>query len=267
MTPGFLEEIVAHVREDSVRAEYENGVPPARARPPPSLRAAVERDRARGALLVEYKRASPGSRTPLPAPRTIPEFLAATAEAEVAGYSCLATSHGFSGTPAYVADLAGRTSRPVLFKEFVLGRRQLDVAARTGASAVLLIARLEAAGALEAPLAELAAEAHRRGLEVLLELHDPAELSRADGVAADVVGVNARDLDTLRLDRPRAYTTLERARDAGVRPLLGLSGVDGPGEANAFWSHGCDGILVGSAVARASNPSRWLASLRRTGGS
>jgi indole-3-glycerol phosphate synthase len=263
MTPPFLEETVDEIRADLRSGEYDRGVPAAPSRPPPSLRAAIERERPGGALLVEYKRASPGAARPLPPPRSLDEFVRATDGAGVAAYSCLATRHGFDGAPARVAELARRTARPVLFKEFVIDPAQLGVAARTGAAAVLLIARLESAGLLQVPLRDLAGDAHRLGLEVLLELHDPAELSRLDGVGADVYGVNTRDLSSLRLDRPTAFATLARCRQERRVPLLGLSGVEGPADAQEFWNRGCDGLLVGSAVARASEPSAFLASLRR----
>ncbi len=266
MTGSFLDEVVPRVREAIASATYDAGVPARRPKAPASFKAAVQRESARGALVVEYKRRSPGARSPLPEPRSVPEFLAATAVEGVVAYSCLATGYGFDGSPAHVADLAGRTELPVLFKEFVLEERQLEVAARTGASAVLLIARLERAGALRASTRDLARRAHELGLEVLLELHDPAELSQVDGVSADVFGVNTRDLGALAFDRPRAYATLERAADLGLRPLLGLSGVEGPQEAREFWTRGCDGLLVGSAVARAAQPGRFLASLRRVPG-
>jgi indole-3-glycerol phosphate synthase len=263
---SFLEEVVARVGADAAGAAYEDGVPTRRPGNRPSFRKAIELQRDRGALLVEYKRASPGSKTPLPPPRSIDEFLRATDIPGVAGYSCLATSYGFDGSPARVAELAARTPRPVLFKEFVMVERQLEVAARTGAAAVLLIARLESEGLAPTPLRRLADRAHELGLEVLLELHDPAELSRADGVAADVYGVNVRDLASLAFEPRRAYATLDAASQLGLRPLLGLSGVKGPAEAREFWSRGCDGILVGSAVARSTDPARFLASLRRPAG-
>jgi len=266
MTSNFLAEVVARVSADSATAEYARGVPARRARRPPSFRRAIERERDAGALLVEYKRASPASPGALPAPRSVDEFVAATDVAGVAAYSCLATAFGFDGAPGRVAELVSRTDRPVLFKEFVLNETQLDVAARTGAAAVLLIARLATDGLVRTPLAELARGAHRRGLEVVLELHRSAELSGVDGVEADVFGVNTRDLATLSLERPTAYATIERAARAGLRPLLGLSGVDGPAEAAALYGRGCDGILVGSAVARSTEPARLLASLRRPGG-
>jgi len=265
MTGSFLQEVADHVLRDSRSPRYVIGVPEDRARRPASLRRAVEEDRTRGALIVEYKRASPAYQAPGPEGRTVQEFLSVTDSAVVTGYSCLATHHGFDGSPAFVAELASQTRRPVLFKEFVLGSRQVEVAARTGAAALLLIARLASEHLLEEPLPDLARLAHHRGLEVLLELHDSAELSLVDGVEADVYGVNTRDLGTLRLDRPRAYATMEAAARCGLRPLLGLSGVDGPAQAREMWARGCDGLLVGTAISRSSDPAGLLASLSREG--
>lgn len=264
---GFLVEIVAALREELAHGEYARGVPSV---PPsgrrPSLRAAVEGGRPHGALIVELKRASPGRPDPFLPPRTVPEFLALTQAPSVVGYSCLATRPRFLGSPATVAELARSTRCPVLYKEFVVATEQLDVAARTGASAVLLIARLEQGGLLERPLDELARHAHRLGLEVLLELHAPEEVGLLEGVAADLVGVNVRDLATLAIERERALATMKAVRAAAhPAPLIGLSGVDGPEEAGRFWQAGCDGLLVGSAVARSSDPASFLRSLRRPG--
>jgi len=260
---SFLEEVVAHVIADSRAPTYARGVPAERLRSPPSFAAAIRAEQAGGALVVEYKRASPGSAAPLPDPRSPEEFVEATEVGGVVAYSCLATAHRFDGAPGRVAEFAALTARPVLFKEFVVNRRQLEVAARTGAAAVLLIARLAVEGLLTEPLADLAAEAHARGLEVLLELHDPAELSLVDGVEANVYGVNTRDLSTLAFERSRAYETIAGAALGGLRPLLGLSGVERPSDAQEFWSRGCDGLLVGTAVARSQDPASFLSSLRR----
>ena len=125
----------------------------------------------------------------------------------------------------------------------------------------LLIARLETEGLLSTPLAELADQAHARRLEVLLEFHDRSELRQVGGVAADMFGVNVRDLDTLRMAPAVADATLRAA--ASLRPLLGLSGVASPADALRFWDAGVDGILVGSSVARASDPGAFLQSLHR----
>lgn len=263
MSRAFLGEVLPAVRSELESGTYDEGVPAIRAHRPPSLRAAIEANRDRGALLVEYKRLSPGARQALPTPRTVTEFVRRTGDAPVAGFSCLATAHGFDGSPARVAELAAATPKPVLFKEFVIDPVQVRVAARAGAAAVLLIARLETEGHLRVPLRELADTAHEEGLEVLLELHSPAELSRSPGVRADVFGVNTRDLGTLEFDRATAQDTLRQAAAAGLRPLLGLSGVESASDAGAFWRAGCDGLLVGSAVARSDDPEAFLRSLER----
>ncbi len=263
MSPGFLAEIVDDVRRSSVQDGRGEHLPPPRTSRPASLATAVRTERERGALVVEYKKVSPGQEVSRLPARTIPEFLRTTDVAGVAGYSCLATRPRFEGSPDDVAELARSTGRPVLYKEFVVEPRQLEIAARSGAGAVLLIARLEGTGLLDRPLKDLAHRARELGLEVLLEFHREAELSVADGVEADVYGVNVRDLDSLTLDRPRALATVRHAARRGLRPLLGLSGVEGPEDAARFWEADADGLLVGTAVARASDPARFLSSLRR----
>lgn len=263
---GFLEQLVRSTRAAVADPAYLDGLspqgPPTRA----GFRAALERDRSVGAVVVEYKRRSPGSTEPELPHRSVADFARRLETTPLSGYSCLATRPEFEGRPTDVRELAQRTERPILFKDFVIDPVQLEAAARAGASAVLLIARLETLGLLEVPLDRLAREAHRRGLEVLLEWHERTELRRTESVEADVYGVNVRDLDTLRMRPDVAAETLRAA--AGHRPLLGLSGVDGPTEASRFWELGVDGILVGSAVARAEDPARFVEGLRRarTGG-
>jgi indole-3-glycerol phosphate synthase len=261
VTGGFLQRIVRSTRAAIADPSYRAGLPDEGPRTRPSLRSALLQDTETGALVAEFKRRSPGAVEPELPVHTPSEFLATLEPAPVSAYSCLATPTEFLGSPRDVLAIAGGTRRPVLFKEFVVDPVQLEVAARAGASAVLLIARLETLGLLTLPLAELAREAHARGLEVVLEWHDRTELRRTEEVPADVYGVNVRDLDTLEIHREVAAETLRAA--GSFRPLLGMSGVDGPAEAARFWSLGADGILVGSALARASDPARFLAELRR----
>ncbi|MCI4365795.1 MAG: indole-3-glycerol-phosphate synthase TrpC [Thermoplasmata archaeon] len=258
---GFLREMVAATTAAVSQPEYLESLPRRPARPPASLRSAVREAAPSGAVLAEYKRRSPGASTPELPPRTIAAFLERTTVPEVVAYSCLASGPRFGGAPQDVADLAARTPKPVLFKDFVVDPLQITAAARAGASAILLIARLEVEGLLPVPLHELADRAHREGLEVLLEWHGRAELRRTEDVPADVFGVNVRDLDTLELRRPVAEETLRAA--GAFRPMVGMSGVEGPKEARRFWDLGVDGILVGGALARTHDPSGFLSQLRR----
>jgi indole-3-glycerol phosphate synthase len=260
---GALADFVRSTREAVRDPSYGRDLPRRASERRPSLRAAVERDRWVGSLIVEYKRFSPGQPTPELPRRSVSEFVETMETAGVTGYSCLATRSKFEGSPRDVSELVNATYRPVLFKDFVVEPIQIEVAARTGASAVLLIARLATEGHLSVPLADLSLAAHARGLEVLLEFHGKAELSEVGDVAADMYGVNVRDLDSLEIDRPTAMAAIEQAVDQGLQPLLGLSGVESAEDARRFWSSGVDGILVGTAVARSSHPSELLASLRR----
>ncbi|HTT14883.1 MAG TPA: hypothetical protein VMG81_03780 [Thermoplasmata archaeon] len=256
----FLEEIVRETRAAVEDPSYARGLPARPLQPRASLAQAIRDAGAEGALVVEHKRVSPGASSPRLPRRSMADFVRLGEAGRATAFSCLATRPRFEGSPGDVADLCARTARPVLFKEFVIDPVQLQVAARAGASAVLLLARLSRP-AYGVPIRDLATEAHALGLEVLLELHERTELSLIEGVAADVYGVNTRNLATLALDRAEVAETLRRA--AHLRPMLGLSGVDGPEEARRFWALGVDGLLVGTGFAQAQDPVAFLDTLRR----
>ena len=258
---GFIRDITDGIRDGLSRGDYRVAGPATVVGSPPRLSSAIRARAAEGALLVEFKRVSPGSVSPELPVRTPTELVGLLARAPVAGYSCIVTGPRFGGSVRDVQELVAATDLPVLFKDFVIDPAQIACARQVGASAILLIARLEAEGLLSAPLTELTRAAHRAGLEVVLELHAGSELSLAAGVEADVYGVNVRDLDTLRLEPEVAAATLRAAAD--LRPMLGLSGVAGPDDARRFWSLGTDGILVGSAIARSSDPAGFVRALGR----
>jgi indole-3-glycerol phosphate synthase len=257
---GFLEKMIAATEAAIAQPEYLTAIPPIRRLPVPSLRAAVLTAGPGGALVAEFKRRSPGAAAPDLHPPSFEQFVRQTTGG-VAAYSCVASQPEFGGAPTDVAALAARTSLPILFKDFVVDPIQVEAAARAGASAVLLIARLEVEGRLRCSLRSLAQAAHGHGLEVLLEWHGRAELRQTEDVPADVYGVNVRDLDSLKMQPEVAEATIRAA--APFRPLLGLSGVEGPVEARRFWDAGVDGILVGTALARAAEPGPFLSGLRR----
>lgn len=259
---SFLDRILPLVRAEIADPAYLASLP-ARGRPRPSLARAIASAPNRWAILIEHKRRSPGAREPQLPERPLAEFLRFGAPGRVEGLSCLATRAEFDGSPQDVRVLARATALPVLFKDFVIDPRQIEAADRAGASAVLLIARLETEGRLDQPLASLAEEAHRRGLEVLLEFHAPEELKLVETVPADVWGVNVRDLDALAF-RPNVAEATVRALPHD-RPVLGLSGVEGPVEARRWRAWGTEGVLVGSAFARAAEPDRFLAAIRAAG--
>jgi indole-3-glycerol phosphate synthase len=260
MTPGFLDEVTEEIRRE-IRAGGYATTGPRPSERPASLARALRSATEAAHLLVEYKRASPGRADPKLPQRSVEEFVASTDLPEVVGYSCLATRARFDGSPALVQQLAHSTRRPVLYKDFVIDPVQIENARQVGAAAVLLIARLEGRGVLASPLKELADTAHRRGLEVVLELHAPEERRVLDTVDADAVGVNVRDLDTLKIERATALRTLEAIRGTVSVPLVGLSGIETASDVATFVRAGCSAVLVGSSVALASDPAAFLRSL------
>ncbi len=256
---GFLGRVVAATRRAVGAPDYLDGLPEEPARRPARWRDAVRADGGAPAVVAEFKRRSPGADVPELPGRSPRDFAARLAASPVRAYSCLAAIPEFGGSPADVRALAEATARPVLFKDFVIAPKQIEAAYRAGASAVLLIARLATLGLLDTPLPALARAAHARGLDVVLEWHDRAELRETADVPADVFAVNVRDLKSLAIRRDVAAETIRAAADR--RPLVGLSGVDGPAEARAFWALGVDAIVVGSAVARAEDPAAFVRSL------
>jgi indole-3-glycerol phosphate synthase len=260
LTMGFLANLLPRLRAQIDAPEYLEGLPETPPRRAPSLKNAVTHARDGWAVLVERKHESPGSDDPALPPIPIDQFVEWAKAGAADGLSCLATAPAFRGSPREVADLVRASALPVLFKDFVIDPIQVEAAFRAGASAILLIARLQSGGFLEIPIRELASIARARGLEVLLEVHDPDEWSVADDAAVDLFGVNIRDLDTLQFGADVIEETFRVA--GGHRPLLGLSGISSPAEAERYRLWGADGLLVGTGFARASDPAAFLRGLR-----
>ena len=257
---GFLADLMPQVRAQIRAPTYLDALPASPVRRAHSLRAVVTDAREGWAVLVERKTASPSSgASPFPN-QALEQFVKYAREGGADGLSCLATEAAFGGSPRQVAEVAQASGLPVVFKDFVIDPIQVEAAHRAGASAILLIARLETGGFLNRPLRELSKMAHSRGLEVLLELHRPEEWGLAEQAAPDLVGVNLRDLDTLEFEPEVAEATFKAAMDR--RPLLGLSGVSTPADAQRYRRWGADGLLVGTGFARASDPPAFLRSLR-----
>ncbi len=259
MNMGFLDQILPEVSESIHRRDYAAGLPASRTGSPSSLRESIRERRTALAVVAEYKRVSPGYVDARLPERSIRDFIRLAEGHRIAGFSALACGPRFEGSPRQVWELAHGTPLPVLFKDFVVDPVQIDAAARSGAAAILLIARLEREKWINTSLAELAHRAHERGLEVLLEFHDPREVELAGGIPADLYGVNVRDLDTLRMEPARTEETFHRA--AALRPLLVLSGVRNPDDAARFRRLGTDGLLVGTALAKSADPVNFLEEL------
>jgi indole-3-glycerol phosphate synthase / phosphoribosylanthranilate isomerase len=147
------------------------------------------------------------------------------------------------------------TELPILGKGFFTEERELDELKAAGADAALILLR----DVDDARAQALLAEARRLGLDALVEAHDVEELDRALELGAELVGVNARDLDSFEIDR---RTQLELvARVPHDRVVVAESGVHTRAQGAAAELAGADAILVGTALMRAPDPGAKLAEL------
>jgi indole-3-glycerol phosphate synthase len=101
------------------------------------------------------------------------------------------------------------------------------------------------------------------GMTPLVEVHDEAELDRALAAGARVIGVNARNLKTLEVDRSVFGRLAPRIPDGVVK--IAESGVRGPHDLLAYAAHGADAVLVGEGVVTGGNPRQAVADLVTAG--
>jgi indole-3-glycerol phosphate synthase/phosphoribosylanthranilate isomerase len=203
--------------------------------------------------VAEIKRRSPsaGDLRPDADPAAI---AAAYGDAGAAAISVLVDER-FGGTWDDLRAARAATDAPILAKGFFSTPEHLRTAREAGADAALLLLRdLD-----DETAAALMRKAARLGLDTLVEAHDGEELDRAVALGAPIVGVNARDLTTFRIDRRAQLELVARApRD---RIVVAESGVESRAHAAAAELAGADAVLVGSALMRATDPAAKLREL------
>jgi indole-3-glycerol phosphate synthase len=201
-----------------------------------------------GAVIAEYKQGSP-SLGPFAAGTPLGVQLAAYKEGGAACFSILTEPTFFLGHASHLEE-AKDLHLPMLYKGFVISESQLLEASASGASAVLLIARV-----LGAHTAAFAARARALGLEPLVELHDMTEVPHAQAADARLVGINARDLSTFTLGAPTAAPLREAFPQA---VLIRESGIAAPEDGAAALRAGFDAVLIGEALMRSADPAGFL---------
>ncbi len=247
---SFLEDLLVGVRADLAARQHEVGLDEVKLR---ASRQEPAQDplpvfRADGtSIIAEVKRASP-SRGSL-AEICDPAALAADYEAGgAATISVLTEQRSFGGSLADLAAVRAAVSVPVLRKDFIVSSYQLWEARAAGADLALLVV----AALSDNELVGLVDRARSIGLTALVEVHDATELSRAVDAGAELIGVNARDLTTLELDRDTFARLAPRIPDGVVK--VAESGVRGPRD---VWEHarnGADVVLVGETLVRGKDP-------------
>lgn len=199
-------------------------------------------------IIAEVKKASPSAG--LICGEYDPGSIAAAYErGGAAGISVLTEPGHFLGSIEHLKTVRRAVKLPILQKDFICDRFQLLEAAASGADVVLLI--VAALG--KKTLKDLHAYACDLGLEVILEVHTGAELERALAFTEAIIGVNNRNLKTLRTDL-RVAKNLAKGIRSG-RLSIAESGIRSRRDIVALERAGYAGFLVGEALLRGGNPA------------
>ena len=197
-------------------------------------------------LIAEHKRRSP-SAGPIRSDLELEDVVSAYQRGGARALSVLTERVGFGGGLEDLARARAAATLPILRKDFIVEEYQVVEAVAAGADAILLIV-----AALDpAELRSLYECASRYGLGVLVEVHDSDELAIAATIEPAVIGINNRDLTTLKVDTARTFELLAAAPAGAI--VVSESGLRAPEDVAAVAAAGVDAVLVGEALMRAED--------------
>ena len=177
---------------------------------------------------------------------------------EAAGASCISVltqTYKFQGLLADLAQVTKAVSIPVLCKDFTISTYQILEAKLNGALAILLIVAMLS----DELLVELYQFAYQQGLDVIVEVHTPEELSRAERLQPKILGVNSRNFKNMTIDLRYGLNLLSQISIDTFK--LAESGINNETDAKASKLAGANGILVGGAIMKAAEPSAFIKKL------
>ena len=257
--PAFLDRIVAATRvrlaETRRGADLRALEQLAEQHVPRGFRSALaERSKEGIAVIAELKKASP-SKGLIRADFRPAELARELENAGAAALSVLTDEEFFLGSLENLRKASASVKIPCLRKDFLVDEFQLLEARANSADAVLLIV----AALSPEELVKLALAARKRGLDVLCEVHDGEELQRALDGGFDLIGVNARDLRTFKVDFDTALTLAEKIPAGVVR--VAESGIHSGDDVAKLKAVGFDAFLIGESLMRAESPGDSLREL------
>ena len=166
------------------------------------------------------------------------------------GLSVLTQPYLFNGSPEYFSQIRNAVNVPLLMKDIVVDKVQIDAAEKLGANVVLLIQ-----GIFDKKFAtdidEFIDYAHKKKLLVLLEAHTKKEFLDSAKTRADILGINNRDLDTLQIDLNTTKTILDSVTKDRI--TISESGIEEPKDIQFLHKCGADAFLVGSSIMKSKD--------------
>lgn len=258
-TPTVLRKIIARKWEEIAERKAQVSLEEVKARaaaqaPARGFVKAIEDKIAQGkaGVIAEIKKASPSKG--VIREHFVPDEIARSYEqGGAACLSILTDVDFFQGADAYLQQARAAVSLPVIRKDFLVDEYQIYEARALGADCVLLIVAALSADKLK----ELNALAHSIGLDVLVEVHDEAELDLALELPNKLVGINNRNLHTFDVTLETTYKLLNKI--GSDRIVVTESGILAPADVAAMRAKNVNAFLVGEAFMRAENPGVALA--------
>jgi indole-3-glycerol phosphate synthase len=252
---GFLTDLVGDLRRRLERDPLdESGLMAVAMHLPPARPFEDALRGSRPALIAEYKRASPSAGAI--AEPDVASQARAYEEGGAAAISVLTEPTRFDGALADLRAVRLAAGLPVVRKDFLIHPAQVIESRAAGSDAILLIA----AALSELELKGMLAVAADLGLGALVETHSEEDLAKALATDAPVIGVNARDLETLEVDVERALAMLPEVPSDRVAVLE--SGVSTRVDVERAIDAGAGAVLVGETLMRSPDPAATIRSLR-----
>lgn len=201
-------------------------------------------------FITEIKRASPSVGDINPGVNIMEQ--ARTYRDSGAGAISVLTDAGFfKGSIDDLAAVAGVVDLPLLCKDFIISKIQVENAYRAGADFVLLIV----AALNEDELNNFTSTVLAYGLKALYEIHEIEEFKKIEKLNPELVGVNSRDLITFSINKEKAAEVISDLKRRGNFLVVAESGIETSGDVRRFGNAGADAFLIGTALMKSGSPS------------
>ena len=164
--------------------------------------------------------------------------------------SVLTQPHLFNGSPEYFIKVREAVDVPLLMKDIMIDKIQIDTAKKIGADYMLVIQSLFDQNFLT-DIDEFIDYGHKQGLNILLEVHTKEEFQNALKTKADIIGINNRNLDTLEIDLKTTELVLSDYDDSKL--ILSESGISTSEDIRYLKKCGADAFLIGSSIMKSDN--------------
>ena len=241
--PDFIKTLVEDVRRNVDRGYYDSPLKVDRAHN--NLVEAIV-GASKVAIIAEIKFASPSAGVLRKHEDPI-EIALSMQKGEAAALSILTEPTHFDGSLENFSAIARAVKLPLIMKDIVMSRRQIDAASKIGADAILFISTIFREGYLTEKLEDLIDYAHSKGLEVILENHSEDEFTNALNSEADLIGINNRDLKTFDVNLETTERILGRVNKLG-RIVISESGIKSSEDIRRLHRLGVKAFLVGSSI-------------------